>query len=198
VSFGTDLLDIFFHTPMNLVFPRIALKTLPAMFGIALLGAVVGGIYGVFHDLVTYSISSEYFTRLKFYQFAYADFGFPPRLFAAEIGFIATGAVGLGAGWFLARTALPVWPFGIAIKKIFLSFLLIIGIAAIAGVAGYWIGLRYTTNDSNWSELCSSIGVLDIRSFVHVAYIHYASYIGGLLGLILAILRLRYLREQSH
>src|ERR1043166_5997270 len=62
------------------------------MLGYALLGALLAGTYGVVHDQVTYSISAEYFTRLKFSQFQRADFGFPPRVFVAEIGFLAPGS----------------------------------------------------------------------------------------------------------
>ena len=72
---------------MNIFYPRIELRLLPRMLGIAFLGAIVGGLYGILHDQITYSISPEYFTRLKFFQFHYADFGLPPRYFVAEIGF---------------------------------------------------------------------------------------------------------------
>ena len=50
------------------------------MLGYAVVGALIAGVYGVFHDQITYSISPEYFTRLKFLQFHYADFGFPARV----------------------------------------------------------------------------------------------------------------------
>ena len=73
------------------------------MLGYAGLGAVLAGLYGILHDEITYTISPEYFTRLKFYQFDYADFGLPPRVLVAEIGFLATWWVGFFAAWFLAR-----------------------------------------------------------------------------------------------
>jgi len=60
------------------------------MVGYSLVGAVMASVYGVMHDQFTYSISPEYFTRLKFLQFQYADFGLPARFFVAEIGFLAT------------------------------------------------------------------------------------------------------------
>jgi hypothetical protein len=90
---------------MNFFYPKIKRSQLPAMMRISLLGGLIGGVYGFFHDLVTYSISSEYFTRMKFDQFSHVNIGLPPHLFAAQIGFIAAGAVGLAAGWFIARAA---------------------------------------------------------------------------------------------
>jgi hypothetical protein len=53
-------------------------------------GSLLAGFYGILHDQVTYSISNEYFTRLKFPQFHYANFGLSHRVFVAEIGFLAT------------------------------------------------------------------------------------------------------------
>ena len=71
---------------MNILYPKIRWASLPAMLGYAGLGAVLAGLYGILHDEITYTISPEYFTRLKFYQFDYADFGLPPRVLVAEIG----------------------------------------------------------------------------------------------------------------
>src|SRR5262245_2708964 len=90
----------------NIWYPRIPRRRLPAMLGITLLGAAVGGVYGALHDQLSYTISPEYFTKLKFAQFAYADFGWPHRVLAAEVGFLATAGVGLIAGWVLARVGL--------------------------------------------------------------------------------------------
>src|SRR5690349_25031334 len=90
---------------MNLLIPRFRLAWLPAMLGYSVLGALLAGCYGIVHDQITYSISEEYFTRLKVIQFRYADFGFPPRVLVAEIGFLATWWVGFIAALWLARVA---------------------------------------------------------------------------------------------
>ncbi|MGC4007135.1 MAG: hypothetical protein QM811_30010 [Pirellulales bacterium] len=95
---------------LNPLYPRYPLARLPTMLGIAALGAVVAGTYGALHDQISYAISPEYFHRLKFRQFDYADFGWPPRVFASEVGFLATAGVGFCAGWFLARAGLAEIP----------------------------------------------------------------------------------------
>src|SRR5436190_2711279 len=91
---------------MNILYPRLALSSLPMLISCAVLGALIAGCYGIVHDQITYSISSEYFTKVKFAQFHYADFGWPKRIFVAEIGFLASWWVGLFAGWFIGRVAI--------------------------------------------------------------------------------------------
>lgn len=180
---------------MKWFYPRLNRVQLPAMMRITLLGGLVGGIYGFFHDLLTYSISSEYFTRMKFDQFSHVDIGLPPHLFAAQIGFIAAGAVGLAAGWFIARTAVPVWPARVALQKAMCAFLLMILIAGAAAAAGYVIGLKTKVGGILWNDLCASLGIANVPAFLQVALIHTAGYFGALGGLLVAIV---YLRRERH
>jgi hypothetical protein len=42
--------------------------------------------------------------------------------------------------------------------------------------------------------MASQLGIVDLSSFVRVAYIHNASYLGGLIGLVIAVL---YLWQQK-
>lgn len=182
---------------MNVFYPEIKPRLLPRMLGIAFLGALVGGIYGVLHDQVTYSISNEYFTKLKFDQFHYANFGFPARVFVAEVGFLATCWAGFFSGWFLARVAVPAWPPREAIRKCLAGFLMVFLLAFGAAVVGYFLGIRHTGDYSHWQETCDGLGVTDVRGFVRVAYIHNAGYIGGLVGLVCAIVFLHRLKRRN-
>ena len=177
----------------SLLYPKIRLDLLRPMLGYAVVGALIAGVYGVFHDQITYSISPEYFTRLKFLQFHYADFGFPARVCVAEIGFLATWWVGLIAGWFLARVAVPALPAEKARSGVFRGFGIIFVGAIIAALVGFLLGLRLGPDSdlSNWQGFATSRGVVDLPNFVRVAYIHNASYLGGLIGLIVALLHLR-------
>src|SRR5438309_3164333 len=78
----------------------------PPTIRIAFLGVAVAGGYGIVHDQISYTVSPEYFTHIKFAQFAAVNFGWPDRVFVAEIGFLASWWVGLVAGWLLARLGL--------------------------------------------------------------------------------------------
>jgi len=182
---------------MNIFYPRFRPNLLPAMLLYALLGALIAGVYGVVHDQITYSLSPEYFTCLKFVQFHYADFGLSPRFFVAEIGFLATWWVGFIAGWFLARMALPQWSPVESRSRILRGFGIIFACAFIASLLGFGLGLLRGPNAdySAWQEFVESRGIVDLPGFVRVAYIHNASYLGGLIGLILALIDLRRLKQ---
>jgi hypothetical protein len=163
------------------------------MLGYAVLGAILAGVYGVLHDQITYGISPEYFTRLKFSQFHYANFGFPPRVLVAEVGFLATWWVGFFAAWFLARITVPAFPPRRAFWRTAQGFLIVFACGLAAFAAGYFYGILSTSGSecSGWKEVGSSLGISDLPAFVRVAYIHNASYLGGLVGLIVAILYVR-------
>src|SRR5262245_10419078 len=184
---------------MPLFYPKFRLNLLPAMLGYAVMGAFVAGLYGVLHDQLTYSISPEYFTRLKFSQFHYADFGLPPRMFVAEIGFLATWWVGLIAGWFLARVAVPALPQTEARAALLRAFAVVLACGFAAAMVGFIWGLRLDPNSdlSAWQGFVVGRGVVDLPNFVRVAYIHNASYLGGLLGLVIALNRLHRLKRRT-
>jgi hypothetical protein len=162
---------------MNLLYPNIRLSLLPAMFGYALLGGLGAGIYGILHDQITYSISPEYFTRLKFHQFHYANFGLPTRIFVGEVGFLATWWVGFFSAWFLARVTVPTFPPHVALRYTTQGFLIVIGFALAAFAVGYVVGIvRMSDGDiSGWEPIAEMLKIEDVPSFVRVAYIHNAS-----------------------
>lgn len=159
------------------------------MLGFAVAGAFVAGLYGIVHDQITYSISNEYFTKLKFDQFSYLDFGMSDRFFVCEIGFLATGSVGFFIGWFLARWFIPRQPYDIARRKISFGFIIVLLIGALFAALAWIFGamIQPSSNLNGWSYMVKYLGINDGWAFVRVAYIHYSSYAGGLFGLILAI-----------
>ncbi len=185
---------------MNILYPKIRLALLPTMFGYAALGGLLGGIYGMIHDQVTYSLSHEYFTRFKFSQFHYANFGLSPGIFVAEIGFLASWWVGFFAAWLIARLTVPAFPRPVAFRHTFRGFAIVFAAALLGSFAGYFFGLRHHADYSAWQDFTSTLGVVDVPSFVRVAYIHNASYLGGLTGLVVALIyvrRLKYTKPHS-
>src|SRR6516162_3933246 len=61
---------------------------------------LVAGLFGAFHDQISYSVSSEYFTRFKFIQFRLLDTDLPERIRVAEVGFRASWWMGIPLGIF--------------------------------------------------------------------------------------------------
>lgn len=173
--------------------PRIQGSDLRPMVVVASAGAIIAGAYGICHDQITYSISPEYFTRFKFKQFHYADVGFSERIFVTEIGFLASCWVGLVIAWFLARRLIPGQPRGYAYRQIAKGFAIVFACGFVFGLLGFGYGLWRGPNGDylDWEFVTQHLGLTDIWSFVRVAYIHNASYLGGLVGFIVALIVIR-------
>lgn len=153
------------------------------------ISAILAGLYGIIHDQVTYSISTEYFTKFKYQQF-----GFEPAWFGGDrqtvsiIGFLATWWTGIIIGIGLGLTGLifsehkKMWH---EIKRsIFVTFF----IAVLTGFIGFLYGRFYLTKTGvNW---WLPDDLADKSSFIVVGSIHNFSYLGGLFGLIIGIVYL--------
>ncbi|PQO44430.1 hypothetical protein [Blastopirellula marina] len=163
------------------------------MLAAAGVGALIAGTYGIIHDQITYSISPEYFTKMKFQQFHYADFGWGNRVFAGTIGFLATWWAGLFAGWLLARRFVPGQSLDIYRRKIALGMGIVFGVTLLFSLGGYGYGLwRGPGADyAAWKPLLRSLKIEHGWAFLRVAYIHNAGYLGALTGLVLALLVIR-------
>lgn len=100
---------------------------------------------------------------------------------------------GLIAGWFLARVAVPALPAEQAPSGVLRGFGIIFAGGFITALVGFLLGFRLGPDSdlANWQGFATSRGVVDLPNFVRVAYIHNAGYLGGLIGLIVALLHLR-------
>jgi len=161
------------------------------------IGALIASAYGIIHDQITYTISPEYFTEFKFEQFAFADFALVAgeRGFVVVIGVLATWWVGLIAGWFLRRLA--IFPDGSAppVSDTVRHFKLIVITGAICGIAGNLIGRVDSVTRSTWSPWMESLD--DPAAFHTVGQIHNFGYLGALLGLIMAGVSVRLVRNRT-
>ncbi|HYF36245.1 MAG TPA: hypothetical protein VD994_13205 [Prosthecobacter sp.] len=183
---------------MNLLYPKITWRQFVRllMFGVA--GAVIAGLYGVVHDQVTYTLAPEYFTRLKFGQFAYLNRAQPVRVIVAEIGFLATWWVGFFSMWFMGRITVPHESPRRAAKRSFKGVMMIVVTALASAIIAYAIAPEPGDERlMNWGPLGQELGITNLSAFVRVAYIHNGSYLGGLLGLIGALVWLRVTRRPA-
>lgn len=167
-----------------------------------LFAAFVAGIYGALHDQISYTFSNEYFTQFKFIQFGIPWAYDIPRLGAAYIGVLATWWMGvlvfiiLGMFGFIFPT-----PRQMA-RSLAQSFFVVMVVALMSGFVGLAYGY-YQVNESSIGDYMQWVrpGVTDPIQFVRVGFMHNASYIGGLTGLLsgiayLIILKRRYSRTQ--
>jgi len=174
---------------LRYIVPIFDKKLLGPMLQISLVCSLVAGLYGVIHDQVTFTISNEYFTKLKYKQFHYLQFDGNDRLKISAIGFFATFWVGFFFGWLLSRWYLPYCSLSVGRKKIFKSSLIVLLTSALFAVVGSVFALfRDSTSDySNWICVFNTYDIESTQNFVHVAYIHNASYLGALVGLLIVL-----------
>lgn len=178
---------------MNVLYPRLTLRQFGSMFLFGLVGALIGGVYGIAHDLVTFRIGPEYFTKFKFIQFHYLDLSQPETMTVAKIGFLATWWVGFFSAWFMGRMTLPHEPMQQAIRRSLWGVLMVMGGALLFAMAGYVLtpaslpgqGLGY------WQGMLDAYGIDDRVGFIRAGYIHNGSYLGGFVGLIAALVWLK-------
>lgn len=152
---------------------------------------LIGGLYGIIHDQLTYTISPEYYTKFKFYQFGLMDMGneaiFPnPRIEVSAVGFMATWWMGLPIGIILGLVGL----IHIDNKRMFRAtmgaIVVTIIVAFITGLVGLAYGKLYLSDTAvNW---WLPDNLIDTKDFIAVGSMHNFSYLGGLTGLIAGII----------
>lgn len=155
----------------------------------AVVGALAAGVFGIVHDQVSYTISPEYFERMKFDQFAYADIGLTGRWFVAEIGFLGSWWVGFIAGWFLARVGPGEW------WNYLRSLAWVMGGAVSASALGAGIGPWLFGRSVEWGEALVAMGVTDAEGFNRVAGMHSGAYVGAVL--VWVVVMVRRVREEK-
>jgi hypothetical protein len=162
-----------------------------AFISILVLGPLLAAIYGVLHDQLTFTISPEYYTDFKFYQFGLVEdlnsIPSNPRLLVATVGVMATWWVGLFIGVVLACVGLihktGKQMFKITIKAFFLTLI----IAFVVGLLGLGYGVVSFEPVFN-SPWVPQYAIEMSRNYEMVGSMHNFSYLGGLIGLIVAII----------
>lgn len=148
---------------------------------------LLSGLYGIIHDQVTYSISPEYFTKFKYQQFGFdpASFG-GHRQTVAAIGFLATWWMGIFIGILLGLTGLIFHHHKIMRRAIMNGIRVTLITAILFAVVGFLWGKYYLVKAGvNWSL---PDGLIDKNHFIIVGSIHNFSYMGGIAGILLAII----------
>ncbi len=150
---------------------------------------VLAGIFGILHDQITYSISHEYYTKFKFYQFGITDSNaaavfLHPRIEVSIVGWMATWWVGKWIGIVLGAVGLIFSDY----KKMFAGILKALAITFITtvifSVAGFLYGKYHLAiSGVDW---WLPDNLIDKESFIAVGSIHNLSYLGGAIGLLLA------------
>ena len=173
---------------------KFDVRKILTIFLVAAMASVITGLYGVINDQITFSISSEYYTKFKFIQFNLANennidkIKFP-RIFVAIVGFLATWWFGLVLGFILGLFNLIQTSWQKLFKVSFNALLIAILVTFITGILGLFYGFFFLSHKprSNFEEWFIPYNLENFRNFIAVGSMHNFSYIGGFLGLIVAI-----------
>lgn len=152
---------------------------------------LIAGIYGIIHDQITYTISPEYYTKFKFYQFGLIDVGdeaiFPnPRIQVCTVGFLATWWMGPPIGIILGLVGLIHENYKQMLLITLKAFVVTVIIAFITGLIGLAYGKIYLADTGVDWWLPDNL--VNTRDFISVGSMHNFSYLGGLIGLIAGII----------
>ena len=151
------------------------------------LAPLIGGLYGILNDQLTYTISPEYYTKFKFYQFGLADIGNEaifenPRLQVSMVGFMATWWMGLPIGMILGLVGLLHKDSKQMLRSTMKAIITTVIIAFVTGLIGLGYGKLYLAETGvNW---WMPDNLIDTDNFIAVGSMHNFSYFGGLIGLI--------------
>ncbi len=148
---------------------------------------IIAGVYGIIHDQLTYSISPEYFTKFK-----YRQFGFEPSQFGghrqtvAVIGFLATWWMGLYIGVGIGLLGLG-FKGHVAMKRAIITSIKIVFVTAVVfAVLGFlWGKFHLAGSEVDW---WFPDDLLDRNHFIIVGSIHNFSYLGGVIGFVIAFI----------
>ena len=82
-------------------------KKIGLLILIVIISIILASIYGILHNQISYSISSEYFTKFKFQQFDFYFMGEnQPRQTASLVGALSTWWFGLILGLIIGIVAM--------------------------------------------------------------------------------------------
>ena len=152
------------------------------------LAPLIGGIYGILNDQLTYTISPEYYTKFKFYQFGLENLANDtyPRIGVSAVGFLATWWVGLPIGIILGFVGLIHKNSKLMFYVSLRAILVTIAVAFVTGLIGLAYGKFYLVDTGvNW---WLPDNLIDTKNFIVVGSMHNFSYLGGLTGMIAGVI----------
>ena len=168
-------------------------------FGILLLiiviSVVIASVYGVIHNQITFSISSEYFTVFKFDQFGFLDWGNNnPRMTTALIGVLATWWVGLYIGIFQGVVGLIHQNYKFMFKYAMNAIVITLGVTILFGIFGY---VDQKLDTENYLNCCFPYEIKDGKGFMTVGSIHNYGYTGGEIGALIGVVYQIIMRKKK-
>jgi hypothetical protein len=149
----------------------------------------MAGVYGFLHDQISYTISPEYFTHLKFHQFNISEL-FHNRIGAGIVGIMATWWMGIVIGIIIIPVGLIIPNWKNYLIVMLQTFMCICITALLIGIIAMVYGLIKFDINNIPMFLYDNIpdNVEDKINFCVVGNMHNFSYIGGIVGMVVGII----------
>ncbi|MFO0961336.1 MAG: hypothetical protein U0625_00365 [Phycisphaerales bacterium] len=159
---------------------------------ITVAAVVLASAYGMLHNQLSYTISREFFTCFKFVQFGLVDSPLPERVRASIVGFGASWWVGLIAGVLIALAS-GIEPDPRARRRSgMIALATMLGCTIVVALGGIAMGMWRPPDAAAIASMrhggAIPTCVTDPVAFVRAGWMHNASYLGGAIGLALAVL----------
>ncbi len=160
------------------------LVLIPVLFAIACL---LAGLYGMLHNQVSYTVSPEYFHKFKFIQFSIPD-SIPGRIGASIVGWRASWWMGIVIGTPIIFTSLIFKGWRMFFIKALESFCVVTATTLVIGLTALLISFRLISEKNiplDWyPDISNKV------AFARAGMMHDFSYLGGLIGIIAAVIYL--------
>lgn len=143
-------------------------------------GTLISCLYGILHDQITYTISSEFYNLVRFPTQNIASDA--ARWGALQIAVINSWKIGFIISLIVAVTGLIHFNNRKIIRFTLESFLLVVITAASITCLGIIVGFFHQFDESRLAET-----IVQKSNFLLVQSIHNSTYIGGLIGMFVGI-----------
>jgi hypothetical protein len=159
---------------------------------IVVLSVVIAGLYGMIHNQISYTISPEYFTKFKFWQFrqfGLNDSALPERVRASLVGFLASWWMGIPIGLLVGAAGFIHQDHRRMLRVTLWSMLVTVGFTLLFGLGGLLYGYHQTAhiNVAEYGAWYIPENVTNLRRFLCAGYMHNSAYLGGMLAIFVAV-----------
>jgi hypothetical protein len=149
-------------------------------------GIVIAGTYGAIHNQVSYSVSSEYFTRFKFEQFGLANSQLPERCGAAIVGVLASWWMGFPIGLLIGLAGFLQKGSRAMIRVSMKAFMVAVLVTSLFSICGLVYGFVQTADlqSAVYADWYLPSNLVQPRRFICAGYMHNSSYLGGVISVL--------------
>lgn len=152
-----------------------------------ILTPIIAGVYGIFHNQFTFTLSEEFFTKFMFERFGFVEYGTEtPRLTASIIGIWSTWWFGLIIGFIFAAVGFNQPNSKLMFQSICKAITITFATTILIGILGFFYGKSGLSSLS--STCCFPLQIKNTENFIAVSEAHNFSYFGGITGTIIGVI----------